>query len=209
MNQAMISLSLKYINKNYELMSNISKWVHSELIKYNYNELKLTRSLDRKDLEIIKILIVFNDNTTRSTFTLKGENSIEITFDLDLLTKYLFTYCTHNNELEIIKLLIDNGASVCKRNYPLRVASLNNYIDIVKLLIDNGAITEDDGPLQIAIANNFINITKLLMNNGLKIKDNSLNSELVLLCAMNGYEDMFNLLVENSADEEFLKKLSK
>ena len=49
-------------------------------------------------------------------------------------------WASENGHLEIVKLLIENGADVsAKDNEAFRMASENGYLEIVRLLIENGA----------------------------------------------------------------------
>lgn len=80
--------------------------------------------------------------------------------------------------IEIIKLLIENGADVNNKNLvdssPLHYAVELKNTEIIKLLIDKGADVNaknciGDTPLHRAVFNSFEN-TKILINNGADIK---------------------------------------
>ena len=49
-------------------------------------------------------------------------------------------WASENGYLEVVKLLIENGADVsAKDNYALRWASRYGHLEVAKLLIENGA----------------------------------------------------------------------
>lgn len=101
MNTFIICLSLKYLRKNYNLISNVSKWIYFELTKLDYKESEFIESLDKKDLETIKNLIKFNE-------------------DIDLISEYLINYCASpGGYSDIVQLLMDNGAiyAIKKKRY--------------------------------------------------------------------------------------------
>src|ERR1700730_12976536 len=86
----MICLSLKYIN-DYKNIIGLSKWIKNELTIINYNDQKLIKSLDKQDFEITRLIINFVEDKT-------------------ILDKYL---CKEENfPIDIIKLLIENGANI-------------------------------------------------------------------------------------------------
>lgn len=153
LNISLVHLSLKFIKKNYSSVSRVSRWIYFELSKFNYKESKFIKSLNRKDIKSIKILINFNEN-------------------INLLSEYLITYCCCDH-LNIAKLLIDYGANVHHiSNYALRYASANGYIDMVKLLLTNGADVHvlNDEPLKMASYYGHLNIIDLLLINGANVR---------------------------------------
>ncbi len=86
----------------------------------------------------------------------------------------------NNNNIEIVKLLLDNGADVnakdVEENTPLHIASEKGYTKVVNQLLTNKKsknkinINEKDNdwntPLHMAANNNKIGIVKLLLDNG-------------------------------------------
>ena len=106
-----------------------------------------------------------------------------------------------NNKIEIIKLLIENGADVNTRDeggkMPLHFA---NKVEMAKLLIDNGADvnTRDEGgkmPLHFA---NKVEMAKLLIDNGADVntRDEGGNTPLHFANKV----EMAKLLIDNGAD---------
>lgn len=72
-NTSLIYLSLKYVNKNYRFICKASKWINFELTKYKISNEKFSKSLDKKDFEIIDKLIKF-DKTIIFKFFIKNCN---------------------------------------------------------------------------------------------------------------------------------------
>jgi ankyrin repeat protein len=93
----------------------------------------------------------------------------------------LLSSCDEDN-YELAKLAIDKGADVNYNNkLPLRKSVWNNNTEITKLLLDNGAIVDDDDDddyrqnLYKAIDNNNTEITKLLLNKGAPVAKRCIN----------------------------------
>jgi len=94
--------------------------------------------------------------------------------DKETYSDSLFIAC-ENEYLEIVKLLIENGADINKSdNYgqtPLFIACQNGYLEIVKLLIENGADinkSNNNGKTPLFIAREYqrFEITAVLIENG-------------------------------------------
>ena len=82
--------------------------------------------------------------------------------------------------MEIVKLLIENGADINKSNNDgwtsLYLAVNKRHLEVIKLLIENGADinkSNNNGwtPLNIAANNGHLEIVKLLIENGADISE--------------------------------------
>ncbi|PWF94104.1 ankyrin repeat domain-containing protein [Spiroplasma poulsonii] len=120
-----------------------------------------------------------------------------------------------NNHIDIVKLLIENGAEInfgvtTWVNYvknanstPLILASQNGHTEIVKLLIENGAEINHKNqfgntPLILASQNGHTEIVKLLIENGAKINHkNQFGNTPLILASQNGHTEIVKLLIEN------------
>jgi len=74
--------------------------------------------------------------------------------------------------LDIIKLLLENGANIkCGNYYDLRWAVWKNHKEIVELLVANGAdVNANDGePIKDAIKQGNLDVIKLLLENGASV----------------------------------------
>jgi len=77
-----------------------------------------------------------------------------------------------NNDVAIVKLLIEKGAEVNKKGWaPLHYAAANGNDDVVQILIDHSAYVDagspnDTTPLMMAARGNHISTIKLLLDNG-------------------------------------------
>jgi len=105
------------------------------------------------------------------------------------------------NRFNIVRMLIDSGASVEGRSYPspLRVAIGSGCVSIAKFLIKKGApvhTMENRGSfLDLAIYANSISVARLLIENGVEPKERNLYSA----CEKNNY-DLAVLLIEAGVD---------
>lgn len=95
-------------------------------------------------------------------------------------------YATTNNKIQIVKVLIENGADVNALTdimwTPLHYASFNGNIESASILISNGAnVNSRDAelltPLHYAVINNHKDIASLLVNNGAIIHPNNETAE--------------------------------
>ncbi|MEX0940885.1 MAG: ankyrin repeat domain-containing protein [Candidatus Babeliales bacterium] len=116
---------------------------------------------------------------------------------------------SHYGYLEIVKLLLKNGAPIdILNNYddtPLHLASANDQPEIVELLLKYGApidITNKTGrtPLHKASRYGYYAVVKLLLEYGapIDIKDNDGNTPLHY-ASRNGYHEVVKLLLEYGA----------
>ncbi|EAY19904.1 ankyrin repeat protein, putative [Trichomonas vaginalis G3] len=122
---------------------------------------------------------------------------------LDSLVKL----AARGNSLEILMLLIENGAlSQRKPVEPLIIACRYNYIEIAKVLIQNGVNvngTKYEKPLIISTQNNFFEISNLLIENGADVNCclYKNNTPLFNACLNNNVE-LVKLLIEKGAHRE-------
>lgn len=196
MNVSLICLSLKYLtNKvrssklyryllkphklktSYRSVSKVSKWFYHELVKYNYNDNKLRKALNKRNYKIIKSIIAFVQNK-------------------DILNEYLFEYY---GNFDMLKLFIDNGADIQNNNI-LWLASKNGRYDIVKLLIDNGAdvCMKNNKPLLYSIKNHHLKIAQLLIDNGADIYFN--DDHFLIWASEYGHFSIVKFLIDNGVD---------
>lgn len=207
LNVSLICLSLKYFNKNYELMSNVSKWIHLELNRYNYTDFKFIKTLNRRDLEFSEVLVKFNKNKN----VIASFNYSEVTdYDCDMIKLFLdneinvdkdelMKNMAYNGRFKIVQLLIDNKVNI-HNNYLLTYACLYNQYDLVKFLLENGVDIHmnNDEALILASQNYHTDMVKLLIDNGANVCANN-NAALISACNNANY-DVVKLLLENGAD---------
>jgi ankyrin repeat protein len=133
--------------------------------------------------------------------------------DIDIQDDDGFTalmYACDKNNIEIVKLLIENGSAINIQNNDgftaLMYACEKDNIEIVKLLIENDAdinIQNNDGitALMIVCKKDNFEIAKLLIKNGadLNIQDGDGDTALMVACYKDNIE-ISKLLIENDAD---------
>jgi ankyrin repeat protein len=103
----------------------------------------------------------------------------QLAWGVDANRKHLFTRDTllieaaANGHLDVVKLLIENGADVNLKGEawygPLHAAAANGHIEVVKILLENGAdvsIFHQNKPLHNAAMNGHIEVAEILLDNG-------------------------------------------
>jgi ankyrin repeat protein len=172
MNLYIINSSLKYLNNNYKLVVKLSKWFYEDLILINYSENKLVKCFERKDLDCVKIIIHLNQNK-------------------DILNLNLY----YSDDLDIIKLLVENGADIHKNDdYILHFVVIQNQsYEIIEFLVKNGAnVNASHGEIILDACNNGrADIIKLFLDNGFTY---NLDEVLKRSCYY-GYYDIVELLI--------------
>jgi len=76
------------------------------------------------------------------------EEAIKRGVDLECNYGYALVNASKNGHIDIVKLLLDNGADVAgykNQYYALTVACIDGYLDIVKLLIEAGSDVNAEG----------------------------------------------------------------
>lgn len=185
LNVFLICLSLKYLNNNYENISDVSKWIFNEMIKVQYNDSKLFKSLNKLDFETSKILLKFVKNIQiiddylleifREEF-IHCYNIVKFLLynQIHINSDWMLIHACEQNQLDVIKLLLDNGANIhIKHEYPLYSACRDGYTEIVKLLLDKGAKITNKRRytvLENAIIHDHYHLVKILIGNGAIIK---------------------------------------
>jgi ankyrin repeat protein len=163
MNTYIIHSSLKYIKRSYEVITKLANWIHEELVLAQYSDCKLLLSLDYKDFEIIKYLIKYiKDPSNFDNYIIEYCPWRFINFETRKELKKI-------EELEILKLMIQNGANIHINDDYLLMSSCycGNYL-FVKFLIDFGVdITiRDNQALINSIKSGNLELVKLLIKNG-------------------------------------------
>jgi hypothetical protein len=116
-NISIIYSSLKYIKKNFNIISQISKHIYDQLILLKYNDLKLIKAFNKNDVDIAKTIIHLNE-------------------DKSILNICLYN-CTSQNDVilcEIIQLLLDNGANITYAEKLAELTMRSNFIETIYLL---------------------------------------------------------------------------
>jgi ankyrin repeat protein len=116
---------------------------------------------------------------------------------------------SRSGHIEIVRLLIQRGATVNARNSvgatPLFDASLNGHKEVVQLLIDNGAglnaVKHRSSPLFAASRNGHEATVQLLIGKGADINAQNFKNDTPLLAASRGgHEAVVRFLIEKGAD---------
>ena len=109
----------------------------------------------------------------------------------------------NNDQLEIVKLLINSGAYINIKPYPpLVLASKLGRYQIVKALIDNNANMEitiyyGDTALIAASKEGHLDIVNLLISNGANVSNDALR-----FACSNNHTDIVKLLLQNGTDPD-------
>ncbi|WP_338967567.1 ankyrin repeat domain-containing protein [Spiroplasma endosymbiont of Lonchoptera lutea] len=169
-------------------------------IKFNFfnkgNGVILSISINKNNLELTKLLIILNNKNS--------EMINDFLMDWSPLQYAIF----HGN-LDIVKLLLENGANINLQNNngnnALITAVENGHTDIVKLLLKNGADINHQNkfgitPLITAATYGELDIMKLLLEKGANINhQNKFGITPLITAATYGKLDIVKLLLENGA----------
>jgi ankyrin repeat protein len=144
--------SLEYTNEMFENYIIDKDWMKIIAMTNNGFVYKDYKTIDKNDL------IPFLDLVKKQKASVKG------------LERYLgFFKACEDGDLEIVKLLIDNGADVTsKDNMSIRWASREGHLEVVKYLIDNGAdvTAQDNYAIRWASFNGHLEVVELLKKHG-------------------------------------------
>jgi ankyrin repeat protein len=126
------------------------------------------------------------------------------------------------DQVEIAKLMIENGAKVNRTNDDgswtyLHTSSRSGCVEMVKLLIDNGAIINYDKetdskyftPLHVACIEGKYEVAKILVEHGIDVnRIDKCNCTAIYTASDRGFLDIVKLLVANGAkiEEEIYKR---
>jgi hypothetical protein len=114
---------------------------------------------------------------------------------------YRFLSAIENGQLEVVQLLIANGADIhASDDLALRVAAQYGHIEVVQLLIANGADihARNDEALRVAAVNGHIEIMQLLIANGANV--HAQNDEALRWAAEQGHLEVVQLLLNKGAN---------
>ncbi len=120
--------------------------------------------------------------------------------------KSLLNIACENSNIEIIKLLINNGASIDDYTKLLLIAIDSNDKEMVESFIENGADVDGDisatnTPLLEAIEKENKEIVELLIKNGANINQgNSYDDRPLLTATLKGNKEIVELLIKNEAN---------
>lgn len=143
---------------------------------------------DQNGYSILYYPILFGYNTIISTLINYDSSIIHI---IDKKNNSALHYAVHQNDVNIIKLLIAHNIDIFNINNEgmnaFHIAILNNYYEIVEIIFnyDNNIIdthTKDgETGLHIACNNNYLSIVKFLISNNALIDQQENNMELTPL----------------------------
>jgi hypothetical protein len=188
-NTSIIHSSLKYVNSNFKLTVKLSKWIYEELVKINYKDSKLLKSLDLKCYDIIESILYLVENKNNFSrrlidgYSLKDDTSellnlipMFIKFDIyiGINNKIFISNACYHRRIDILKLLITHKEiSQSTKDTLLLDECTRGCYEIIEILIDNGAniYYSRHCPILVACINKNIQIVKLLIKRGKYNKD--------------------------------------
>jgi len=173
------------------------------LVCSNLSSQKLFKAVDKGDAQKVKALLE------------KGADPNVYTED----GLFPLWRATANNNQEITKLLLENGATVDLENKTssgsltsLIYPSQEGYFEIVKLLVDHGADINYNAfkgftPIRIAARNGHLNIIKYLAEHGAKIDVKAEDGATPLEhAASKGHYDVVRFLIDKGANVNTVDK---
>lgn len=122
---------------------------------------------------------------------------INMNFNYDWCLDRLFRVGLECNNLDLVKLIINDGIVIDKFENVLRWPCHNNNIEMVKYLVEHGCAIDNftyNNPLFLATTNGYLEIVKILVNNGAIIDSN-------FIVAVQGQKrDIIDFFLENGTD---------
>lgn len=166
----------------------IQKYNISFSIKDNFNI--LLEALLRNDIDQFKRLI---ENCTKSIIEVDNKYG-----------ETMLMIACRKNKPEIVKILIENGASLDMKNNrqetALNIACTHNNTEIASLLIEKGALlsiknNKQETPLIICTRNNNVDLVKLLLEKGASTSIKNSRKETALdIAKKNKFTNLIQLL---------------
>jgi len=195
--------SLRFFNRavTYSRLSRpiVNNGIQKRQISYNNQNINNSRSL----INGIRLtsglgLVLYNIKKFKPYHCDSNNNK----FKLD---KYNLNTClkaaAEIGDLELVKLLIEQGADVkANNNYALRYASENGHLEVVKLLIEHGADVKayDNYAIRHASAKGHLEVVKVLIEHGADVKDN--DNYAIKWASDRGHLEVVKLLIEHGAN---------
>jgi hypothetical protein len=170
--------------------------------------------LDKNDFNLIKKKI---NKLKDINETFKFKNEIVRCDEMTLLIYSIII----NNDIDIIKLLIENGADILQRderkNDAIIYAALySNNANIIKLLVDYGADINSKNiisatPIIVALENSNIEILKeiIKLNANINHQNNGGWTALMSVALSNKSIELAKILIDNGADISLKNKINK
>eukprot|EP01064_Diplonema_japonicum_P012329 TRINITY_DN19808_c1_g1_i1.p1 TRINITY_DN19808_c1_g1~~TRINITY_DN19808_c1_g1_i1.p1 ORF type:complete len:384 (+),score=78.88 TRINITY_DN19808_c1_g1_i1:23-1153(+) len=134
--------------------------------------------------------------------------------NFDMLDQYgsppLYNAALKNDNAELIKYLLKNGATVELKNAdnetPFFIAVFNNHIEVSKLLLEHGAKTDlkggvyGDYPMHVACRNNLSTMLNLLISHkaNLNCRNDLGETPLFIACKQNRFNLAYTLLMNKA-----------
>ncbi|KAL8864656.1 MAG: hypothetical protein Q9174_007270, partial [Haloplaca sp. 1 TL-2023] len=120
---------------------------------------------------------------------------------------------SHCGNESVVRLLLQYGANVDTRDatslYPLHLAAMRGHYGVIELLLQEHANVDapgpnDETPLRIASDKGYVEVAELLLGARAKVnaRDKKSMSTPLHKAAMNGNENMIDLLIRNGAHTE-------
>jgi uncharacterized protein YnzC (UPF0291/DUF896 family) len=176
--------TLEYTNEMFENYIDDKDWLKIISMVNNGFVYKSSKTIDEKDI------FPFLDLIKKQKASVKG------------LERFIgFFKACEDGDLEIVKLLIENGADVtAEDNYAIRRASQNGHLEVVKYLIDNGAdvTAEDNYAIRTASQEGHLETVKYLIENGADVT--AKNNYAIRWASANGHLEVVKYLIDNGVD---------
>jgi ankyrin repeat protein len=197
--------------------------------KGSFNSTALTRAIDAKRLDLVKLfkekadvlLVKQNDLNSALVEAFREKDNKELIFYLleqgaDMRYKERFgtnvlSYAAEHGFIDMIEYLIDHGLDLTEdiddTNNALREAAYTGQFEVIKFLVDHGADINggdygaSENPLMKAARHDYVEIAEYLIDNGadLEVRDDNGNTPL-LFAAYEGSYKVAKLLLEKGAD---------
>lgn len=221
---------IRLVSKNFnvfepEELENFVKKLKQDRFEYLKNRIKeqySNLSKEKLDQKLKKLIMMptLNEKYEKEAIRLciaGADVNIQGFLNETVLTHVIRrNYMIGRNYIQVIKLLMDNGANVNHKDHygwtPLTLAILNGYLELIKLFIDNGADVNFKNsagwtPLMEAIDEGRTEAVMLLIANGAHVKFSNDDVDKVLTkAAKKGCTELVKLLLNNGANIKNINK---
>lgn len=173
-------------------------------IRDNKNRIAVELAIARGHLKVVQTMI------EHEQFHIHAKSSDDFT---------LLHIAAQNGDLEIIKILVNNGADVHARNRqgskPIHIAAREDHIVVVEYFLGSGFHIQDEGAalnslLHYAVSTGKIKSAKYLIEQNADVNKLNVNmSRPIHIAAEHGSKDCVMLLLQNGATYNCIDKFKK
>lgn len=196
-------------DKNKPAFSIAAEYGNLEMMEYLLNKGCKLEECYGKGIDNALIFAVKNNQYEAAKYILKKEVKLSEHYH-DAVTKKAFCAASINGNIDMMKLILDNGCKVNDENMGLAMdgAVTSNKVDSIKYIIKIGANPNykynENTPLNKACLLGNLEIVKTLVESGASINSNIDGKVPLTMAANEGHIEIVKYLIEKGADVNFV-----